>query len=48
MEVEGGDSKMKNYILDLRKGNRDSNVTLVTVEWKPPSNPPFTTFQRLL
>ena len=34
-ELEGPDSKIKNYILDLRKGNRDSHVTKVTVELMP-------------
>jgi len=48
MEVEGSDEKMKNYIMDLRKGNRDSSVSLVTVEWKPAGSPPFSGFSRLL
>jgi acylphosphatase len=48
LEVEGPDEKMKNFIMDLRKGNKDSSVSLVTVEWKPTGNPPFSGFSRLL
>ena len=48
LEVEGSDDKMKNYIMDLRKGNKDSSVSLVTVEWKPAGTPPFSGFSRLL
>jgi len=48
LEVEGSDEKMKNFIMDLRQGNKDSSVSLVTVEWKPAGNPPFSGFRRLL
>jgi acylphosphatase len=48
LEVEGSEEKMKNYIMDLRKGNKDSSVSLVTVEWKPAGSPPFSGFSRLL
>ena len=48
MEVEGPDPKVKDYIMDLRKGNKDSHVTLVTVEWKQAGHPPYSDFQRLL
>jgi len=48
LEVEGSDPKMKNYIMDLRKGNKDSHVTLVTVEWKTAGSPPLNSFSRLL
>jgi len=48
LEVEAPDPTMQSYITDLRTGNRDSHVTLVTVEMKPAGNPPFTGFSRLL
>ncbi len=48
VEVEGTEPKLKAYLTDLRTGNRDSNVSLVTVQWKAASNPPYTGFQRLL
>ena len=48
VEVEGTESKMKDYIMDLRKGNKDSNVALVTVQWKEMARPPLSGFNRLL
>jgi len=48
LEVEAPDPTMQNFIMDLRKGNRDSHVTLVTVEMRPVGRPPFSGFSRLL
>jgi acylphosphatase len=48
LEVEGADSKVKAYIMELRKGNRDSHVEMVTVQWKTVGSPRFTGFSRLL
>ena len=48
LEVEAPDPTMQAFIMDLRKGNRDSHVSLVTVEMKPTGQPPFSSFSRLL
>jgi len=48
LDVEAPDPTMQKFITDLRKGNLDSHVTLVTVEMKPAGHPPFTGFSRLL
>src|SRR5258706_7647412 len=48
LEIEGPDEKLKNYINDLRKGNRDSHITMVTVEMMPTGKPQYSGFSRLL
>jgi acylphosphatase len=48
LDVEAPDPTMQSFIMDLRKGTRDSNVTLVTVEMKPAAVPPYDGFRRLL
>ena len=48
LEIEGPDSKIKDYITDLRKGNRDSHITLVTVEMMPFGKSQYNSFSRLL
>ncbi len=48
LEVEGEDAKLQDYIMDLRKGNRDSHITMVTVEIMPYGKSQYTSFSRLL
>ena len=48
IEVEGDETKIQDYITDLRKGNRDSHVTMVTVEMMPYVKSQYSNFSRLL